>query len=64
MPYAFHWLTLPDLQGSVKRGKGNSENINQSKMPCSLKYFKSLTIHPPIHCSLYHVLLTPEDLVK
>ena len=25
MPYAFHWLTLPDLQGSVKRGKGNSE---------------------------------------
>ena len=27
MPYAFHWLTLPDLQGSVKRGKGNSENM-------------------------------------
>ena len=24
MPYAFHWLTLPDLQGSVKRGKGYS----------------------------------------
>ena len=22
MPYAFPWLILPDLQGSVKRGKG------------------------------------------
>ena len=22
MPYAFPWLTIPDLQGSVKRGKG------------------------------------------
>ena len=26
MPYAFHWLTLPDLQGSVKRGKGKNDN--------------------------------------
>ena len=35
MPYTFPWLILPDLQGSVKRSKGNSENCH-----CSLFVYK------------------------